>query len=507
MEIFEFGLVLLTGGALLCLLADRIGAPYPALLALAGAALAFMPGVPKLRLDPGLALALFVAPALMVAGFHASPRDLRRHWSPIAGLVLAAVATTIALVALVAHAIVPGLHWSAAIALGAIVAPTDASAAIPILRHLSPPHRIMTILEGESLFNDAAALLTYRGALTIVAVGSFHPWLQLPLLFLSAFGGIVAGYLLAKGYLLVAPRIKDMPVSIVMQFVATFLVWILADRLGLSAIITVVVYALTIARVAPLQSEAWLRVQSYAVWDVALLVLNVLAFVLIGMQLRLALPELAGPDGDQWLKAAAAVLVAVLFARAAWVLGYTAFVRWQKVGLRPLRQSDEEHSAWHAGIIISWCGMRGVVTLAAALALPDDFPRRGLLVFVSFAVVLGTLVIQGLTLRPLLSMLTLYDDGLIEREVDLARGEAAREAVSDLRQAPDTPARAALLAEYSREGEVPEDGMAGLQQTAVQAQRRRLAELRQNGDVGEAAFHQVEASIDKLDIGSKDAPA
>ncbi len=506
MEIFEVGLALLTGGALLCLLADRIGAPYPALLALAGAGLAFVPGVPKIQLDPGLALALFVAPALMVAGFHASPRDLRRNWSPITGLVLAAVGTTIALVAWVAHAIVPGLPWAAAIALGAIVAPTDASAAIPILRHLSPPHRIMTILEGESLFNDAAALLTYRGALTITAVGSFHPWSQLPLLFLSAVGGVVAGYLLAKGYLLLAPRIRDTPVSIVMQFAATFLVWILADRMGLSAIITVVIYALTIARVAPLQSEAWLRVQSYAVWDVALLALNVLAFVLIGLQLRVALPELAGANGRSWLEAAAAVLGAVVLARGAWVMGYTAFVRWQKASFRSLRPSGDQQPAWHAGIIISWCGMRGVVTLAAALALPEDFPRRGLVVFVAFAVVLGTLVMQGLTLRPLLGMLTLHDDGLIEREVDLARGEAAQEAILDLQEAPDTPARAALLAEYGRDGDVPEDGMAGLQQAAVQAQRRRLVELRQKGHIGEAAFHEVEASIDKLDIGSKEAP-
>ncbi len=279
----------------------------------------------------------------------------------------------------------------------------------------------MTILEGESLFNDAAALLTYRGALIIIEVGAFHPWSQLPLLLLSALGGIVGGYLLAKSYLLLAPRIRDTSVSIVMQFASTFLVWILAERLGLSAIITVVVYALTIARMAPLQNEAWLRVQSYAVWDVALLVLNVLAFVLIGLQLRLALPELGGPNGGLWLKAAAAVLLAVLLARAAWVMGYTAFVRWQRVGFRTLRQSDNQHPSWHAGIIISWCGMRGVVTLAAALALPDAFPQRDLLVFLAFAVVFSTLVLQGLTLGPLLGLLTLQDDRLIEREVDMAR--------------------------------------------------------------------------------------
>ncbi|NPD70440.1 hypothetical protein HN018_26630 (plasmid) [Lichenicola cladoniae] len=175
MPIFELALALLTGGALLYLLAGRIGTPYPALLALAGAGLAFVPGAPVIRLDPSLALALFVAPALMEAGFGASPRDLKANAVSITGLVLVAVITTVAAVTWTAHALVPGLPWAAAIALGALVAPTDASAATPILRHLSPPHRLMTILEGESLFNDAAALLIYRGALVVVAAGAFHP--------------------------------------------------------------------------------------------------------------------------------------------------------------------------------------------------------------------------------------------------------------------------------------------------------------------------------------------
>lgn len=364
MPIFELALALLTGGALLYLLAGRIGTPYPALLALAGAGLAFVPGMPEIRLDPSLALALFVAPALMEAGFGASPRDLKTNAAPIAGLVLAAVVTTVVAVAWTAHALVPGLPWAAAIALGALVAPTDASAATPILRHLSPPHRLMTILEGESLFNDAAALLIYRGALVVVGAGAFHPWTQLPLLLLSVAGGLVAGYLLGKLYLLLANWLHDRTVSIVMQFVATFLVWILAERLGLSPIITVVVYALTIGRVLPLRGEAWLRVQSYAVWDVVILVLNVLAFVLIGLQLRLSLPQLHGPNGHIWLLVSGAVLATVILSRVFWVMSHTAFVRWRISGLRIGPRPDADHGKpgdWHGGIIVAWCGMRGIV--------------------------------------------------------------------------------------------------------------------------------------------------
>lgn len=505
MLIFELGVALLTCGALLALLANRIGAPYPSMLALAGVGLAFVPGMPELELDPQLALALFVAPALMEAGFNASIRDLRHNWSPIAGLVVAAVFTTVALVAWVAHGLVPGLPWAAAIALGAIVAPTDASAAIPVLRQLSPPHRIMTILEGESLFNDAVALLIFNGAVAVVGTGAFHLWPQLPLLVLSAAGGVAAGYGLARLYLWFAGHLHDIPVEIIMQFVSTFLVWILAERLGLSAIITVVVYALTIGHIAPLRAAAWHRVRSNAVWDVAVLVLNVLAFVLIGLQLRGALRDLSGEDGAHWITVILAVTGAVLLGRVAWVMGYTAFVRHRNG--RQRADGDPLLPSWHAGAIISWCGLRGVVTLAAALALPADFPSRSLLVVVAFAVVLGTLLLQGLTLRPLLGRLTLHDDRLVEREVELARTEAARAAVAALHRAPDTQARTALLLEYQREGDPPPDGMAGLQQDAVQAQRHALARLRQQGRIGDAAFQEVQAGIDRLDIGSEDAPA
>ncbi|NPD70438.1 hypothetical protein HN018_26620 (plasmid) [Lichenicola cladoniae] len=174
---------------------------------------------------------------------------------------------------------------------------------------------------------------------------------------------------------------------------------------------------------------------------------------------------------------AASALATVILARVVWVMSHTAFVRWRipGFGIGPRRHADRgKPGDWHGGMIVAWCGMRGIVTLAAALALPDDFPHRDLLQFVAFAVLLGTLVLPGMTLRPLLSVLTLHDDQLVESEVRMARVETARAAVSDLENAPDTHARTALLAEYRRGGEVPRDGMAGLQQTAVQAQRRML---------------------------------
>src|SRR5512145_1961330 len=190
MEVFEVIVALLLGGAVLAAVARRIGAPYPALVALAGAALALLPGVPTLVLDPELALALFVAPVLADAAFDASARDLRANWRQVASLALGAVALTIAVVALVAKGLVPDMPWGAAIALGAIVAPPDAAAATTVLKQLRPPHRLLVILEGESLFNDASALLVYRLAVGATVAGALSPASVIPLLLVVTLGSV-----------------------------------------------------------------------------------------------------------------------------------------------------------------------------------------------------------------------------------------------------------------------------------------------------------------------------
>src|SRR3982751_189204 len=218
MRVFEIVIALLLCGAGLAALARRIGAPYPALVALAGAALALAPNGPVLLLDPELALALFVAPVLLDAAFDASPRDLRANWRPVASLALGAVALTIIVVAVVAHALVPGLPWAAAIALGAIVAPPDAAAATTVLKQLRPPHRLLVILEGESLFNDASALLVYRLAVAATAAGFLSGWSVLPTLLVVTLGSVVLGLVLARVSLAVNGRITDVATAVVCQF-------------------------------------------------------------------------------------------------------------------------------------------------------------------------------------------------------------------------------------------------------------------------------------------------
>lgn len=515
MRVFEVVIALLLGGAALAALARRIGAPYPALVALAGAALALIPGLPTLVLDPELALALFVAPVLVDAAFDASPRDMRANWRVIASLALGAVALTIIVVAVVARLLVPDMPWAAAIALGAIVAPPDAAAATTILKQLRPPNRLLVILEGESLFNDASALLVYRLAVGATMAGSLSGWSVLPTLLVVTVGSVVLGLVLSRVTLFVSKRISDVATAVVFQFCGTFFVWILAEHLHLSGIITMVVYAMAASRRVPEFLPARIRIPSWAVWEVAVFVLNVLAFILVGFQLKSIAARVTGATGARYAAIAAAVCVVVILARIAWVTGAAAFSRWRcrpRTGGAP-GPHDAVALTGRAAAVVGWCGMRGIVTLAAALALPTDFPFRDLILTTAFGVVLGTLVLQGLTLRPLLRRLRLEDDGTVDREIRLARVEALRAGLAAAATCPGAETADLVRhryelqlsrAEQQQAGDVADtDGRnddAAVVRAATEAQRRRLVALRADGTIGDAAFQRVEEELDWAEL-------
>ena len=527
MEVFEIVIALLLGGAILAALARRFGAPYPALVALAGAVLALLPGVPTLILDPELALALFVAPVLLDAAFDASPRDLRANWRPVASLALGAVGLTIITVAVVVRALVPGMSWGAAVALGAIVAPPDAAAATTVLKQLRPPHRLLVILEGESLFNDASALLVYRLAVGATITGVLSRSSVAPTLLVVTLGSVVLGLVLSRLTLAIFARIKDVSTAVVFQFCGTFAVWILAEKLRLSGIITVVVYAMAAARRAPEIVPARIRIPSWAVWEVAVFVLNVLAFILVGFQLRSIAERSSGATGARYAVIAAIVCAAAILARILWVTLAAGFSRWR---CRPRLDGtpgphDTVALSARGAAVVGWCGMRGTVTLATALALPTGsgggaaFPYRDLIIVTAFGVVLGTLVLQGLTLRPLIRLLRLEDDGMVEREVRFARIEGLRAALDvasagleaetsafvryryefQLRRAQTESAGAIEAPANSVDGELPEDG-ASVVRAAIEAQRHRLVALRDDGSIGDAAFQRVEEELDWAEL-------
>ncbi len=533
MAIFELVIALLFAGAMLSSWARRVRAPYPALLALAGAALTLVPNVPSVSLDPQLALALFVAPVLLDAAYDTSPRDLKRDWRAVTSLAFVAVGVTVVAVAMTARALVPGMPWSVAVALGAIVAPPDAAAASAVLRQLRLPHRVLVIVEGESLFNDAGALLVYRLAVVTAMSGHFAGWSAAPALALAAAGSVVLGALLARLLPMILNRVNDAPTSVVVQFVTTFAVWIAAERLRLSGIITVVVFAILVARRSPVQMPARLRIPSYAVWDVAVFVLNVLAFILTGSQLKPILERLDRTQVGSYFVTALAVCAAVIIVRIAWVMGYSVVGHWL---LRRRGEDDSRGpSAVKGGAIVAWCGMRGIVTLATALALPAAFPYRGLVVLCAYSVVLVTLVVQGFTLTPLLGWLGLEEDASVENEVTLARARIARaalealdgmgagegpgdgggELLSLLRRKLEVRAlRAERRAEPRGEGagETGEsvgeetDGPAAYHaavRKAHEAERLTLFELRRSGVIGDDAFHRVEEELDWAEVDAE----
>ena len=507
MQLFELVIALLLAGAVLTALANKIGAPYPALLALAGAILALLPPeIPAVQLDPELALTLFIAPAILDAAFDASPRDLRENWIPVTSLVLVAVCLTVAAVAIVAHALVPDLPWAAAVALGAIVAPPDAVAATSVLRALSPPHRLMVILEAEGLLNDATALLIYRLAVGVVLGGALTPWTALPLLLLNLVGSLVLGYGLARIYLMLTSRIKDLAISVVTQFVATFAVWILAEQLNVSSVLTVVVYAVVIAQTAPRLQDAENRRGSYAVWEVAVYVLNALAFILIGLQLQEIIKHIDGGFG-LYLSFGCAILATVILIRFAWTFTYNTLARLLQRIVYPSFTPTPIGRSYKAALMVGWSGMRGLLTLATALALPiaangsPGFPHRDLMITAAFTVVLGTLVLQGLTLGPLMRWLKLSDDGEVDREQDFARQQGTRAALAALEDSTE-PEAAVLRRVY--DVALQDESMAWLRPevfgrlrlAAIRTERETLHGLRATRKIGEDAFHALEEELD-----------
>lgn len=511
MLLFEWMLVLLVAAVALAALARRWRLPYPSLLAVMGCALAFLPGAPLFTLQPELALTLFVAPVLLDAAYDASVRDLRDNWAAIAGLVLGAVGMTTIAVAIVAHALAPALPWAAAIALGAIVAPPDAAAATAILKSTPVPHRLRQILEGESLLNDATALLAFRVAMAAAMGASVGIVETAPMLVGVAIGSVLAGAALAWVALLLLRHVDDVPTAIVMQFVGTFGVWIAAERIGLSGILTVVAYAIGIARVAPTSTPARIRLPSYAVWATTVFVLNALAFVLIGLQLGPILARLSPQEESEYARVGAAVLGTVIVTRIVWVMAYNTLMRWKNARFGANEPHGSMPATWQGGVVVSWCGMRGIVTLAAALSLPDGahpFPGRDLILVTAFVVVLGTLVLQGLTLRPLLLKLNLRDDGPVERETQLAHAAALKGALHRLegnRSAEATTLRDEYKQLWSdtthTERPIADRGtLPRLRRQTIVAARQQIVKLRRDGTIGDDAYHRVEAQLDRAEV-------
>ena len=476
------------------------------MLAAAGVGLGLIPGAPQIALDPHTALALFIAPALVDAAFDFPAVAARSLWRPLFALAVMAVVVSATAVAGLG-VVLAGLPFYAALALGAIVAPPDAAAASAILGGVSMPGRVVSILKGESLLNDASALLLFAAATAVhhhegaTAAFAMRFAIAVP-------GGVLLGIGLALAMRrFIMPRVSGTLGGNLLEFVAAFAVWIIAERLELSAVLCIVAFAMTIARDAGLTTRARTRIHSFAVWDTAVFLLNVLAFLLMGLQARAIV---AGMTPGRLREAAVFALVVIatlVVVRIAWVLSYGWLAR-----RRGVRDGAEAPPTRRESVLIGWCGMRGLVTLATAFALPADFPERDLIVLTAFAVVIATLVVQGLTLAPLVRVLGLDgDDGGVAGELGPARAELAEAALRALEGKSGAAAEhwrysiEATRAAWSPPGDptaMRDKRAIGLE--ALRRQRERLEELRAQQSIGPEAFLVLQEELDFLEVTLSD---
>ncbi len=438
MNQIESLIFLLGAAAVLTLLARKVKVPYPVFLVLGGAGIGFTPGLPDVEVPPEVIFLVFLPPLLNAAAFFSSPLELRRHLGPISLLAVGLVLLTTAAIAFVAHVVV-GLPWPAAFVLGAILSPTDPVAAEAVFRRLGVPGRVRTVVEGESLVNDGSALVAYRVAVAAVVTGTFSIWEAGLDFFLVGGGGIVLGLVLSRAVLPLWARVRDPSIFIALSLLTPYAVYILAENLlNVSGILAVVSYGLYRGwRDPSLFPDASTRMRNISFWEVLVFLLESLLFILVGQQLPSILGRLGEYSAAEVLLYAALVYGVLVGTRFVWLFTTPSLL---PIFDRLLR-GEHPRSHWRERLVITWSGMRGAVSLAAALAMPlatntgDPFPGRDLILLLTFLAIFTTLVLQGVTLGPLIGALRLEGDEQEKTRAELkARLEGARAAFGRLEQ-------------------------------------------------------------------------
>jgi monovalent cation/hydrogen antiporter len=512
-EIILAGLLLAV--ATLVTLARVLSVPYPIFLVLGGLAIGFIPGMPEIELEPELVLLIFLPPLLYSASFFASLRDLRRNVGTISLLSVGLVLLTCVAVAVCVHAVVPDMSWPAAFVLGAIVSPTDPAAVTAMADRIGIPRRVVTVTEGESLINDATAITAYRVAVVAVTAGTFSVWDAGGKFLLGATGGVAIG--LAVGWVVanVRARLDDPPVEITISLLTCYAAYLPAEELGLSGVVAAVTVGLYMGSQTSRVTNAQVRMQGYAVWQILTFLLNSFLFVLIGLQLPQLLDQLREADYETTAVIGYGLLASavVVVARIVWVYGFTYLP-----GGLASRQGVQPGNV----ALIAWMGMRGGVSLAAALALPtltdagEPFHERPLILFMTFCVILFTLVVQGLSLPLLIRFIREDDDGE-EFEENKARKLAARAALDRLdllaeedwtRNETIERMQAMYRYRYDRfaarfrddgDGDAIEARTSGylrIVASVIEAQRETLDDLRRDGTISAEVMRRVEHELD-----------
>ena len=430
----ELILICLVAVALLALVARRIRVPYPILLTCGGVLLALIPGLPAIQLEPKLVFNLFLPPLLYPAAIFTSWRDFRLNLRSILPLAIVLVLLTMTVSAYLFHHLV-GLPLAVGFVFGAIISPPDAVAALAVTQNLRVPRKIIVILEGESLVNDATAFISFRFAVGAVITGAFSlTQASVQFLFVAA-GGICVG--LAVGWLIVQlqKRLDDPPVQTLFSLLTPYVAYFSGESLHVSGILAVVIAGIYIGWRAPRILSGRMRLQAFPVWEMVTFILNGILFMLIGLQLPQVMDALAPGTATRVAWLAIVFLAVIVLVRFAWVFGATYLPRLLSPTFRRKNPAPWKHTA-----LVAWTGMRGADSLAGALAIPlvltngQPFPGRDLIILLTFCVIFATLVLQGLTLAPLVHLLKIKDDRITEKEERLARLKANDAALARLEE-------------------------------------------------------------------------
>jgi monovalent cation/hydrogen antiporter len=514
----EIIVLLFTVVAASVVVARKLALPYPIVLVLVGLALSFIPRLPEVRLDPNIVFYFFLPPLLYPAALFTSWRDFRRNLRSIVLLAMGLVLLTMIVVAWLAHSLIPSLPWAAAFALGAIVSPPDAVAATSVIQRLAVPHRIVSILEGESLLNDATALVALQFAVAALMTGNFslgHASLRFVW---AAAGGIGFGLLVGLAIRWVHQHLDDPPVQITISLLTPFLAYLPAERLHASGVLAVVAAGIYLGWHSPVTATARFRLQAFAFWEIVVFLLNGFVFTAIGLQLPGILRSIGGQSLLSLIENSLLVSAAVVLVRIAWVFpgAYLPFLLSKKVRLR------EPLPEWQNLAIIAWSGMRGVVSLAAAFALPfvlsdgSPFPGRDYILLLTFSVILVTLVFQGLTLPIVIRRLCIRADDSTDQEERTARlkaNEAAIKLIEKLRASDDFSADTVdrLRTEYGERveqlqlcaenpddcrGEIATPQYQRLQREALRVERQTIIHLRNERVINDDALRRIQRDLD-----------
>jgi CPA1 family monovalent cation:H+ antiporter len=513
MDLLEVVLFLLLLSVALGWVARRLNFPYPIALVIGGAALGFLPELPQFPFDPQFILVLVLPPILYQAALLTSWRDFKANIRPISLLAVGLVIATTLAVGAALKLVVPDIPWAAAFVLGAIVSPPDAVAAMAILTRLNVPRRVVTILEGESLVNDASGLVLYKFAVAAVMTGAFS-FLDASAQFVSvAIGGVIVGVLLGWFFVFIHRYLGDVFIEVLMTLSVPYITYILAETLQVSGVLAVVAAGLVRGRYSPEIVSAEMRIIARSVWNLLVFLLTSLVFILIGLQLSGIVGRLTGYSATELVFYGTLVSAVAIAVRFAWIYPATYLPRMLSARLRELDPAPPEAALF----IMSWCGMRGIVSLAAALALPlaldggAPFPGRDLIIFLTFVVIAVTLVLQGLSLALLIRVLRVGTDWSEHEEEQHARfalGKAAIAAIGELAAKENVPAEMAerIRAEFAEKVRIAPPGgqvLSGgadvakrLRSAAIRAERQELIRIWRENKISDDVLHHLEEDLD-----------